>query len=184
MNTSTQLSPLRKTTKHEQAEALAIEQAQHFGIDPNSEYGMSLVELATTLYKANNKTHDLWAITVEGLSDLDKSDRIAWFNAKRFLSFQIAKILDNLQNPMRATYQSIATNNGNFASKGHTLFLTMWLRSSLRAQLSLAPRPIFSRVQSGLKMHLTAKSRCTISTQAAQPNVDCACKSYGRLRSG
>ncbi|GMQ49227.1 PLP-dependent transferase [Vibrio sp. 10N] len=118
MNTSTQLSPLRKTTKHEQAEALAIEQAQHFGIDPNSEYGMSLVELATTLYKANNKTHDLWAITVEGLSDLDKSDRIAWFNAKRFLSFQIAKILDNLQNPMRATYQSIATNNGNFASKG------------------------------------------------------------------
>ncbi|SBS64998.1 PLP-dependent transferase [Vibrio splendidus] len=118
MNTSTQLSPLRKTTKHEQAEALAIEQAKHFGIDPNSDYGVTLIELATTLYKANTKTHDLWALTVDGLSDLDKSDRIAWFNAKRFLSFQIAKILDNLQNPMRATYQSIATNNGNFASKG------------------------------------------------------------------
>ncbi len=99
MNTSTQLSPLRKTTKHEQAEALAIEQAKHFGIDPNSEYGTTLIELATTLYKANTKTHDLWALTVDGLSELDKSDRIAWFNAKRFLSFQIAKILDNLQNP-------------------------------------------------------------------------------------
>ena len=61
MNTSTQLSPLRKTTKHEQAEALAIEQAKHFGIDPNSDYGVTLIELATTLYKANTKTHDLWA---------------------------------------------------------------------------------------------------------------------------
>ncbi|MFA0086488.1 PLP-dependent aspartate aminotransferase family protein [Vibrio sp. 10N.261.51.F12] len=118
MNIATQLSPLRKTTKHEKAQALAVEQAQHFGIDPNSEYGTALVELATTLYTANNKTHDLWALTVDGLSELDKSDRIAWFNAKRFLSFQIAKILDNLQNPMRATYQSIATNNGHFASKG------------------------------------------------------------------
>lgn len=118
MNTSTQLSPLRKTTKHEEAQALAIEQAQHFGIDPNSQYGAALVELATSLYQANNRTHDLWAITMEGLSELDKSDRIAWFNAKRFLSFQIAKILDNLQNPMRATYQSITTNNEHFASKG------------------------------------------------------------------
>jgi O-acetylhomoserine/O-acetylserine sulfhydrylase-like pyridoxal-dependent enzyme len=118
MKVSTQLSPLRKTTKHEKAQALAIEQAEHFGLDPNSEFGASLVELATTLYQANSKTHDLWGITIEGLKELDRSDRIAWFNAKRFLSFQIAKILDNLQNPMRATYQSIATSNGHFASKG------------------------------------------------------------------
>ena len=118
MKVSTQLSPLRKTTKHEKAQALAIEQAEHFGLDPNSEFGASLVELATTLYQANSKTHDLWGITIEGLKELDRSDRIAWFNAKRFLSFQLAKILDNLQNPMRATYQSIATSNGHFASKG------------------------------------------------------------------
>ncbi|MDD1779661.1 PLP-dependent transferase [Enterovibrio sp. ZSDZ35] len=118
MNTSTQLSPLRKTTKFETAEALAKEQAEHFGIDANTEYGQALISLATTLYQANHHTHDLWAITLDGLADLDKNDRIAWFNAKRFLSFQLAKVLDNLQNPMRATYQSIATQNGHFASKG------------------------------------------------------------------
>ncbi|MBV7296603.1 trans-sulfuration enzyme family protein [Enterovibrio paralichthyis] len=118
MNKAVQLSPLRNTTNHEDATSLAVEQAQHFGIDVHSEYGEALVSLATTLYQANHHTHDLWAITMEGLSSLDKNDRIAWFNAKRFLSFQLAKILDNLQNPMRATYQSIATRNGHFASKG------------------------------------------------------------------
>jgi cystathionine beta-lyase/cystathionine gamma-synthase len=118
MNTNKQLSPLRNSTQHSDAMTLANEQAIHFGIDPETEYGRSLVDLATTLYTANSKTHDLWAITMEGLEGLDKSDRIAWFNAKRFLSFQLAKILDNLQNPMRATYQSIATNNGHFAAKG------------------------------------------------------------------
>lgn len=118
MNKAVQLSPLRNTTNHEDATSLAVEQAQHFGIDVHSKYGEALVALATTLYQANHHTHDLWAITMEGLSSLDKNDRIAWFNAKRFLSFQLAKILDNLQNPMRATYQSIATRNGHFASKG------------------------------------------------------------------
>ncbi|MBD1556445.1 Cys/Met metabolism pyridoxal-phosphate-dependent enzyme [Vibrio sp. S9_S30] len=118
MNPEKQLSPLRNSTSEDSAIALATEQAKHFGIDVNTDYGHTLVELATTLYHANSKTHDLWAITMEGLSGLDKSDRIAWFNAKRFLSFQLAKILDNLQNPMRATYQSIATNQGHFAAKG------------------------------------------------------------------
>ncbi|MGF1770005.1 PLP-dependent transferase [Enterovibrio makurazakiensis] len=118
MNKATQLSPLRKTTRHEDAVSLATEQAEHFGIDTHSEFGQSLIALATTLYTANHHTHDLWAITLDGLSDLDKNDRIAWFNAKRFLSFQLAKILDNLQNPMRATYKTIATKNGHFASKG------------------------------------------------------------------
>ncbi|MGB8327735.1 MAG: PLP-dependent transferase, partial [Steroidobacteraceae bacterium] len=33
---------------------------------------------------------------------------IAWFNAKRFVCFQLAKVLDTLQNPMRKTYQSLA----------------------------------------------------------------------------
>ncbi|GEM77301.1 trans-sulfuration enzyme family protein [Vibrio sagamiensis] len=118
MSITKQLSPLRNSTKNDDAMSLANEQALHFGIDPETDYGRTLVELATTLYTANSKTHDLWSMTLKGLEGLDKSDRIAWFNAKRFLSFQLAKILDNLQNPMRATYQSIATNNGHFAAKG------------------------------------------------------------------
>ena len=118
MSKNTQLSPLRNTTKFTQAHDLAIEQARHFGIDTNSEYGETLVSLAQTLYEANHKTHDLWSLTIDGLSALDRSDRIAWFNAKRFISFQLAKILDNLQNPLRATYQSMAAGNSHFSSKG------------------------------------------------------------------
>ncbi|MFD2178149.1 trans-sulfuration enzyme family protein [Veronia pacifica] len=118
MKTAHQLSPLRNTTSKETVEELAIEQAEHFGIDIQSDFGKSLIKLSTHLYEANGHAHDLWSLTLHGLSALDRSDRIAWFNAKRFLSFQLAKILDNLQNPMRASYKSIATTNGHFAAKG------------------------------------------------------------------
>jgi O-acetylhomoserine/O-acetylserine sulfhydrylase-like pyridoxal-dependent enzyme len=113
-----QLSPLRNTTKETSAEALAAEQARHFGIDPKSDFGQTLMRLAQDLYSANLDLHALWRVTLEGLEGLDRSDRIAWFNAKRFLSFQIAKILDSLQNPSRAVYQSLVTHKGGFASKG------------------------------------------------------------------
>lgn len=113
-----QLSPLRNTTRAGDIETLAEEQARHFGIDPTTEYGATLTRLASTLYNTNLAVHDLWRITMDSLKDLDRSDRIAWFNAKRFISFQLAKILDNLQNPMRATYQSITTHNGGFTPKG------------------------------------------------------------------
>ncbi|MDK1022675.1 MAG: aminotransferase class I/II-fold pyridoxal phosphate-dependent enzyme [Gammaproteobacteria bacterium] len=113
-----QLSPLRNTTKELTPEALAEEQLHHFGIDPATDYGRVLGDLATSLYRANVSTHDLWRITIETLASLDKSDRIAWFNSKRFVCFQLAKILDNLQNPLRTTYQSISTRQGGFASKG------------------------------------------------------------------
>lgn len=113
-----QLSPLRNTTEELTSEALAEEQLRHFGIDPQTEYGRTLATLAANLYSANNLTHDLWRITIATLTKLDKSDRIAYFNAKRFVCFQLAKILDTLQNPLRATYQSISTRRGGFASKG------------------------------------------------------------------
>ena len=113
-----QLSPLRNTTLAEESEALALEQAEHFGIDPTSEFGIALITLAKDLYQANHATHALWKITLDGLADIDKGDRIAWFNAKRFISFQLAKILDSMQNPLRASYQSITTDHPGFASKG------------------------------------------------------------------
>lgn len=113
-----QLSPLRNSTSASDPTSLAEEQARHFGIDPESDYGQSLVKLAERLFESNLATHDLMKITMEGLKGLDRKDRIAWFNAKRFLSFQLAKILDTLQNPSRAAYQSITTQHGGFASKG------------------------------------------------------------------
>ncbi len=117
-NALRQLSPLRNTTTLASPEALALEQARHFGVDPMSDYGRGLVRLAARLYETNVATHDLLRITMDGLKGLDRSDRVAWFNAKRFVSFQLAKILDTLQNPLRAVYQSIATDQPGFSTKG------------------------------------------------------------------
>ncbi len=113
-----QLSPLRNTTDKQTAADLAREQLQHFGIGLETDFGKALMTLTEKLYAVNVDAHGLWQATMEGLEDLDRSDRIAWFNAKRFLSFQLAKVLDTLQNPSRATYQSLVTHKGQFGSKG------------------------------------------------------------------
>lgn len=113
-----QLSPLRNTSDAASTDALAAEQLAHFGIDETTSYGTALKDLTTQLYAVNASVHDLWAVTMDTLGGLDRSDRIAYFNAKRFVCFQLAKILDTLQNPMRATYQSLVTHQGGFASKG------------------------------------------------------------------
>lgn len=113
-----QLSPLRNSTEATDASVLAQEQLSHFGIDSSTPYGETLKTFTTRLYELNADAHTLWEKTVETLGSLDRSDRIAYFNAKRFVCFQLAKLLDTLQNPMRATYQSLVTQNGSFVSKG------------------------------------------------------------------
>lgn len=118
LNAFRQLSPLRNTTAANSPTDLAAEQLAHFGIDAGSEYGQTLQALCEKIYEANAGVHHLWDITTRTLADLDRGDRSAYFNAKRFLCFQLAKILDTLQNPMRATYQSLVTHNPGFASKG------------------------------------------------------------------
>src|SRR5439155_968783 len=50
--------------------------------------------------------------------NLDRRDRIAWFNAKKFLCFQLAKLLDTLQNPFRFSYQSLVESQSNRLAKG------------------------------------------------------------------
>jgi cystathionine beta-lyase/cystathionine gamma-synthase len=112
------LSPLRNTSAATTPDELAREQLAHFGIDSQTEYGEALLRLVGDLYGVNASANTLWERTMERLSSLDRSDRIAWFNAKRFVCFQLAKILDTLQNPLRATYQSLVTHGGGFASKG------------------------------------------------------------------
>jgi cystathionine beta-lyase/cystathionine gamma-synthase len=113
-----QLSPLRNTTCAEDAAALTSEQLRHFGIDPDGEYGQALGTLTRSLYQAQGAVHELWRITGETLGRLDRGDRIAYFNAKRFACFQLAKILDTLQNPLRHTYQSLGVRPRGFASRG------------------------------------------------------------------
>lgn len=110
------LSPRRNSSEAGSIDALVSEQLTHFGIDTQSDYGQALSETARNLYHAQANVMQLWDITSNTLSTLDKEDRVAYFNAKKFLSFQIAKILDTLQNPFRATYQSLS---GGLGSQNH-----------------------------------------------------------------
>jgi O-acetylhomoserine/O-acetylserine sulfhydrylase-like pyridoxal-dependent enzyme len=113
------LSPKRNTTKADSIEQLAQEQLAHFGISHQSEYGLALANAAEHLYHAQTDVNRLWQVTNETLEELGKEDKLAYFNAKKFLSFQIAKVLDTLQNPFRATYQSMNKQSGSQVSKSH-----------------------------------------------------------------
>jgi O-acetylhomoserine/O-acetylserine sulfhydrylase-like pyridoxal-dependent enzyme len=113
------LSPKRNTTQATSIEALTDEQLAHFGIDKNSDYGQALFSTAQHLYHTQANMQQLWQITTDTLEGLSKENKVAYFNAKKFLSFQIAKILDTLQNPFRATYQSLSKQSGSQVSKSH-----------------------------------------------------------------
>jgi len=113
-----ELSPLRNSTSETAIPALVDEQLRHFSIDPRSAYGRALSRLTHSLYEANLAAHDLLAITANTLGRLDRKDRVAWFNAKRFASFQLAKILNTLQTPMRSTYQSLTFSDGQGSGRG------------------------------------------------------------------
>jgi O-acetylhomoserine/O-acetylserine sulfhydrylase-like pyridoxal-dependent enzyme len=80
--------------------------------------GRELEGLLEHLYFANAGLQRLWSETVKTLAGLDRRDRIAYFNAKRFLCFQLAKMLDTLQNPMRKSYQSLIQQQSTRSAKG------------------------------------------------------------------
>lgn len=112
------LSPRRKTTTARDVPELVAEQLAHFGIDPESEFGETLARIAARLYENQGDLERLWQITTKTIETLDRSDRIAWFNAKKFLSFQLAKLLDTLQNPARRSYQSLGYSPSTLTAKG------------------------------------------------------------------
>src|SRR3954462_1793110 len=86
-----ELSPRRATSKAKDLKGLVAEQLAHFSIDPKTELGRTLSKLATQIYGANIELHHLWELTTRELSALDRRDRIAVFDAKKFLCFQLAK---------------------------------------------------------------------------------------------
>src|SRR5258705_11461778 len=113
-----ELSPLRKATSATRVEALVREQLLHFSLDPASELGRELAEVATHVYRANQAMHGLWDAPLARIASLARRDRIAFWNAKRFLCFQLAKLLDTLQNPMRKSWQSLVVDRGHAAQRG------------------------------------------------------------------
>lgn len=112
------LSPRRKTTQATDLAGLVEEQLGHFGIDAATPFGQSLARVARRLYETQADLDDLWRLTLEAIDGLDRADRIAWFNAKKFLSFQLAKLLDTLQNPARRSYQSLGYDPATLSAKG------------------------------------------------------------------
>ncbi len=112
------LSPRRKTTQATTLRELALEQLEHFGIDPRSPVGQPLLALAEKLYASHGDVIELWEATTRELARLPRQDRLALFNAKKFLSFQLAKLLDTLQNPARKTHQSLRYSNATMLAKG------------------------------------------------------------------
>lgn len=118
ISTIRRLSPLRNTSTAVNIEQLVEEQIEHFGIDIKSDYGATLSQLAHHLYASSHQVQRLWDETLATLGTLDKVDRVAYFNAKRFICFQLAKLLDLMQNPMRATYQTLGGGDQGFRGKG------------------------------------------------------------------
>ncbi len=113
-----ELSPRRKSTKTQTVDALVNEQLEHFGVDPKSAVGQQLADIANHVYRGHADLHRLWHLTLDNLKSLDRADRISFFNAKRFICFQMAKMLDTLTQSMRKSYQSLTTQSGAALAKG------------------------------------------------------------------
>src|SRR6187200_1712033 len=87
------LSPLRNSTQASDVAGLVREQLAHFGIDPATSFGKQVSVIAERLYTSQADVEQLWSETLTEIEQLDRRDRIAWFNAKKFLTFQLAKLL-------------------------------------------------------------------------------------------
>ncbi|MCC5824190.1 MAG: aminotransferase class I/II-fold pyridoxal phosphate-dependent enzyme [Phycisphaerales bacterium] len=112
------ISPRRKTTDANSTEGLVAEQLAHFGIDPETPFGRRMASFSRHLYEGHADLTDLWRTGVAELANLPREQRIERFSAQRFLAFQLAKILDTLQHPLRTTYQSVVNAPGDRAAKG------------------------------------------------------------------
>ncbi len=117
------LSPRRKTSSAASIDELTHEQLHHFGIDPASAMGEKLEAVTANLYRSGHSIDELLSTTFSLLDTLSHNDRISYFNAKKFLCFQLAKLIDTLQPSMKGDYQALAFSDKSRSVKGeHPLF--------------------------------------------------------------
>ncbi|CAL2085362.1 PLP-dependent transferase [Tenacibaculum sp. 190524A02b] len=112
------LSPKRNSTNCSSIEELANEQLAYFQIDAKSSYGEILKKAAIDIYTTQSDISKLQEITNATISQIDTDKKVTYFNAKRFLSFQIAKVLETLQAPLKQTYQSFEQSDATLNAKG------------------------------------------------------------------
>lgn len=117
-NKMKQLSPRRNSTQANTLDELVDEQLDHFGIQKDDEYGQTLKQVVTRMYESANDIDRLWQLTLQSIQELDQTDKIRRFNSQKFLSFQLAKLLDTVQHPFRKSYQSLGYSGSTLASKG------------------------------------------------------------------
>lgn len=111
------LSPVRNSTRAQDADALATEQLQHFGIQPDTPFGQSLLSAASSLYQAGSDISQFESLC-QTIASLPESDKISHFNAKKFLCFQLAKLIDMLQPSMKQDYHALEMDVSSRVVKG------------------------------------------------------------------
>ncbi|MEM8757145.1 MAG: PLP-dependent transferase [Planctomycetota bacterium] len=113
-----EISPRRHSTESSDVAGLVHEQLEHFGVDPTTEYGKRLALVATHLYAGHADLREMYQVGVKELANLPRDDRVQRFAAQKFLSYQLAKMLDTLQQHSRKTYQSVVNDPSNRSRKG------------------------------------------------------------------
>ena len=111
------LSPRRNSSQAANIEQLAAEQLKHFNIEVDGELGRSLLATVERVYECQGNIELMWQETQASMHALDITEKTALFNAKKFLSFQLAKVLDTLQNPFRSTYQNLGYSQSTLGAK-------------------------------------------------------------------
>jgi len=118
LNSARTLSPVRSTSQADSIEQLAVEQLSHYNINPDSAFGRQLAELAGSLFRCQGSVDQLWELAQHEMRGLQHEDRITLLNAKKFVCFQIAKILDTFQSNFRRAHQQFGLSNATLAAHG------------------------------------------------------------------
>jgi cystathionine beta-lyase/cystathionine gamma-synthase len=113
-----EISPRRHSTEATDAAGLVAEQMAHFGLDPASPYAQRLASLARHLYEGHADLKQLYQSAVSELASLPRADRVQRFAAQKFIAYQMAKMLDTLQQTSRSVYQSVVDDPSQRSRKG------------------------------------------------------------------
>jgi len=111
------LSPKRNSTQATTIDELAGEQLAHFNIEVNSDLGRALLATMERIYDCQGNVEQMWHEAQASMQSLNAAEKTALFNAKKFLSFQLAKVLDTLQNPFRSSYQNLNFSQSTLSAK-------------------------------------------------------------------
>ncbi len=118
------LSPIRTDkTRCSEPEDLVREQLEYFGIKKGTEIFDELSPLIRNIYKTEKNIDHIWSFATDYLLYANHKDKIGLFNAKKFICFQLAKLLDNLQNPLRKEFRELrASDTTKYAKGPHSIF--------------------------------------------------------------